>query len=108
MRAQTLRDPVGAKLAALHFYQLAIPAPKPAKDSFDEDAAKPVRRRYSDFRNSTADAFYKRSRVRRSQDAWIASLGSGRGTPLAEYSIRRTTSDRPRRALHGALRRLWK
>jgi hypothetical protein len=28
-------DRVTAKLAALHFYQLAIPAPKPPKDSFD-------------------------------------------------------------------------
>jgi CxxC motif-containing protein (DUF1111 family) len=28
-------DLVTSKLAALHFYQLAIPAPKPAKDSFD-------------------------------------------------------------------------
>jgi hypothetical protein len=28
-------DKVTAKLAALHFYQLAIPAPKPPKDSFD-------------------------------------------------------------------------
>jgi hypothetical protein len=33
-------DRVTSKLAALHFYQLAIPAPKPPKDSFDETAAK--------------------------------------------------------------------
>jgi hypothetical protein len=33
-------DLITAKLAALHFYQLAIPAPKPPKDSFDEKAAK--------------------------------------------------------------------
>lgn len=33
-------DRVSSKLAALHFYQLAIPAPKPPKDSFDETAAK--------------------------------------------------------------------
>jgi hypothetical protein len=32
-------DMVTAKLAALHFYQLAIPAPKPPKGSFDESAA---------------------------------------------------------------------
>ena len=32
-------DLVTSKLAALHFYQLAIPAPKPAKDSYDESAA---------------------------------------------------------------------
>jgi hypothetical protein len=32
-------DKVTAKLAALHFYQLAIPAPKPPKDSFDLAAA---------------------------------------------------------------------
>lgn len=33
-------DRATSKLAALHFYQLAIPAPKPPKDSFNEDAAK--------------------------------------------------------------------
>ena len=33
-------DLVTSKLAALHFYQLAIPAPVPPKDSFDHDAAK--------------------------------------------------------------------
>lgn len=32
-------DMVTAKLAALHFYQLAIPAPKPLEDSFDKAAA---------------------------------------------------------------------
>jgi len=32
-------DLVTAKLAALHFYQLAIPAPKPPAGSFDKDAA---------------------------------------------------------------------
>lgn len=32
-------DLVTSKLAALHFYQLAIPAPKPPKGSFDELAA---------------------------------------------------------------------
>jgi hypothetical protein len=32
-------DMVTAKLAALHFYQLAIPAPRPPKGSFKEDAA---------------------------------------------------------------------
>jgi hypothetical protein len=32
-------DRVTAKLAALHFYQLAIPAPAPLKGSFDETAA---------------------------------------------------------------------
>lgn len=32
-------DLVTAKLAALHFYQIAIPAPKPVKGSFDEIAA---------------------------------------------------------------------
>lgn len=32
-------DLVTSKLAALHFYQLAIPAPKAPKGSFDEDAA---------------------------------------------------------------------
>jgi hypothetical protein len=32
-------DRITPKLAALHFYQLAIPAPTPAKDSFDKDAA---------------------------------------------------------------------
>jgi hypothetical protein len=33
-------DLITSKLAALHFYQLAIPAPKPPKDSYDEKAAK--------------------------------------------------------------------
>jgi hypothetical protein len=33
-------DRVTSKLAALHFYQMAIPAPKPPKGSFDEDAAR--------------------------------------------------------------------
>jgi hypothetical protein len=33
-------DKVSDKLAALHFYQLCIPAPKPPKGSFDEEAAK--------------------------------------------------------------------
>jgi hypothetical protein len=33
-------DLISPKLPALHFYQLAIPAPKPPKASFDEDAAK--------------------------------------------------------------------
>ena len=33
-------DQVTQKLAALHFYQLAIPAPKPPKSFFDEKAAK--------------------------------------------------------------------
>jgi hypothetical protein len=32
-------DRITAKLAALHFYQLAIPAPRPAPDSFDNTAA---------------------------------------------------------------------
>jgi hypothetical protein len=32
-------DRVTAKLAALHFYQIAIPAPKPVKGSFDEIVA---------------------------------------------------------------------
>jgi hypothetical protein len=32
-------DLVTSKLAALHFYQIAIPAPKPVKGSFDETAA---------------------------------------------------------------------
>jgi len=32
-------DRVTPKLAALHFYQLAIPAPRPAAGSFDEAAA---------------------------------------------------------------------
>ncbi len=33
-------DLITPKLPALHFYQLAIPAPKPPRGSFDEDAAK--------------------------------------------------------------------
>jgi hypothetical protein len=37
-RAQ--EDKVSDKLAALHFYQLCIPAPKAPKGSFDEEAAK--------------------------------------------------------------------
>jgi hypothetical protein len=32
-------DLITAKLGALHFYQLAIPAPKPPQGTFDEDAA---------------------------------------------------------------------
>ena len=32
-------DLITSKLAALHFYQLAIPSPKPPKGSFDENAA---------------------------------------------------------------------
>ena len=35
----TKDDKVSDKLAALHFYQLAMPAPKPPKGSFNEDAA---------------------------------------------------------------------
>ena len=33
-------DLITSKLAALHFYQLAIPPPSPPKDSYDEKAAK--------------------------------------------------------------------
>jgi hypothetical protein len=33
-------DKITSKLAALHFYQLAIPAPKPPVGSFDSEAAK--------------------------------------------------------------------
>jgi hypothetical protein len=33
-------DLISSKLPALHFYQLAIPAPAPPEGSFDEDAAK--------------------------------------------------------------------
>jgi hypothetical protein len=33
-------DLITSKLAALHFYQMAIPAPTPPKDSYDEEAAK--------------------------------------------------------------------
>lgn len=33
-------DMITSKLAALQFYQLAIPAPEPPKGSFNEDAAK--------------------------------------------------------------------
>ena len=33
-------DLVTPKLAALHFYQLSLPPPKPAKDTYDKDAAK--------------------------------------------------------------------
>jgi hypothetical protein len=36
---QNTPDLVTSKLAALHFYQLAIPAPRPPKGSFDEEAA---------------------------------------------------------------------
>jgi hypothetical protein len=32
-------DKVTSKLAALHYYQLSIPAPKPPQDSYDEQAA---------------------------------------------------------------------
>ena len=34
------RDRVSEKLAALHFYQLAIPAPSPPLDSYDREAAR--------------------------------------------------------------------
>ncbi len=37
--ARGVPDLVTPKLAALHFYQLAIPAPKPPKGSFDAEAA---------------------------------------------------------------------
>ena len=33
-------DLISSKLSALHFYQLAIPAPAPPAGSFDQDAAK--------------------------------------------------------------------
>jgi hypothetical protein len=33
-------DLITSKLAALHFYQLAIPAPRPPRHSFDEEAAR--------------------------------------------------------------------
>ena len=36
---QNTPDLVTSKLASLHFYQLAIPAPRPPKGSFDEEAA---------------------------------------------------------------------
>src|SRR6266699_4774578 len=36
---QNTPDLVTSKLAALHFYQLGIPAPEPPKGSFEEDAA---------------------------------------------------------------------
>ena len=36
---RTTDDKVTDKLAALHFYQLAMPAPKPPKGSYDEEAA---------------------------------------------------------------------
>jgi hypothetical protein len=36
---QNTPDLVTSKLAPLHFYQLAIPAPRPPKGSFDEEAA---------------------------------------------------------------------
>jgi hypothetical protein len=34
------KDLVTSKLAALHYYQLSIPAPKPPEKSFDHEAAK--------------------------------------------------------------------
>ena len=37
---RTTEDKVTDKLAALHFYQLCMPAPKPPKGSFNEDGAK--------------------------------------------------------------------
>jgi hypothetical protein len=37
---RTNNDMVTDKLAALHFYQLSIPAPKPPKGSYNEEAAK--------------------------------------------------------------------
>jgi hypothetical protein len=39
-KKRTTDDKVTDKLAALQFYQLAIPAPRPPKGSFDEEAAK--------------------------------------------------------------------
>ena len=36
---RTTRDAVTSKLAALHFYQLALPAPKPPAGTFDKNAA---------------------------------------------------------------------
>src|SRR5207253_2017387 len=36
---RTSEDRVSPKLAALHFYQLALPPPKPPEDSFDKSAA---------------------------------------------------------------------
>ena len=36
---QDSEDRITAKLPALHFYQLALPAPKPPKGSFDAAAA---------------------------------------------------------------------
>ena len=41
------QDQITSKLAALHFYQLAIPAPTPPKDSFDATAAKRGERLFS-------------------------------------------------------------
>jgi cytochrome c peroxidase len=40
LRAAGDSDKITAKLAALHFYQLALPAPTPPKDSYDANAAK--------------------------------------------------------------------
>jgi hypothetical protein len=39
-KKRTNSDEVTSKLAALQFYQLAIPAPEPPKNSFNADAAK--------------------------------------------------------------------
>ena len=36
---RTEPDLITAKLPALHYYQLSIPAPDPPKDSYDQDAA---------------------------------------------------------------------
>lgn len=38
--ARSSPDLVTPKLAALHYYQLSLPAPKPGKDTFDKEAAK--------------------------------------------------------------------
>ncbi|MCA1826288.1 MAG: hypothetical protein ABR567_19135 [Myxococcales bacterium] len=40
LRPALADDKITGKLAALHFYQLALPAPTPPKDSYDQNAAK--------------------------------------------------------------------
>jgi hypothetical protein len=47
-------DLITAKLPALHFYQLAIPAPKPPEGSFDKEAAEREDKLFSGKANCTS------------------------------------------------------
>ena len=91
-------DQITAKLAALHFYQLAIPAPKAPAGSYDE-AASNAGRRSSTARASAPPVTCRRSSPSRATTCTRPSeIGHRRvpGRPLADAHVP-----------HGAARGLW-